>query len=270
MRKKKLEPAGSPAWMTTYSDMVTLILCFFVLLFAFSEIDIIKLKMVSDSFRNKSIVEGGVNIISPEPPLHANTNTELDDSKHSTDEEQKQLEVQRMQEQQLDQLNDAINDYLKEHNLEGVIDTERDKEGLTLEIKDRILFDPGRANIKSEGVPFLARVGQLLVNMPNPIVVEGHTDNVPMSSAIYPSNWELSAARASGVIRFFIDNGGLDPTRMTAIGYGEYHPLVDNDTAENRAMNRRVSIRIGKLSADELIARMAEAEGLADAEANDD
>jgi len=254
-RKKSPTVAGAPAWMVTYSDLVTLILCFFVLLFAFSTIDVVKFKAVSDSFRMKSIIEGGVSIISPDPPLHANTNTPLDEDRHSTDEEQKQNEVQRMQEQQLDNLYEAIAKYLEDNKLESVITASRDTAGVTLEIRDRVLFDSGRADIKAEGMPFLARVAQLIQNMPNPIEIEGHTDNRPISTLQFPSNWELSTARASRVVRYLIDEHNIDPIRMTAVGYGEFRPIATNDTADDRALNRRVVIHIGKLSETELMER---------------
>lgn len=255
-RSKKSAAGGAPAWMVTFSDLVTLLLCFFILLFAFSTIDVVKFKAISDSFRKKSIVEGGVSIVSPDPPLHANTNVPIDEDKHSVDEEQKQQEVAQLQEQQLDDLYQAIKQYLEDNKLETVISASRDDLGVTLEIRDRVLFDSGRADIKPEGIPFLARVGQLIQNMPNPIEVEGHTDDRPISTIQFPSNWELSTARASRVVRYFISNHGMDPLRMTAVGYAEFKPIASNQTADDRALNRRVVINIGKLSVEELMARV--------------
>ncbi|WP_176720365.1 flagellar motor protein MotB [Desulfuribacillus stibiiarsenatis] len=255
MGKRKQASGGAPAWMVTFSDLVTLLLCFFILLFAFSTIDVVKFKAISDSFRKKSIVEGGVNIISPDPPLHANTNVPLDEDKHSKDEEQKQDEVAALQEQQLDTLYEAIKQYLEENKLETVISASRDDKGVTLEIRDRVLFDSGRADIKPEGIPFLARVGQLIQNMPNPIEIEGHTDNRPISTAQFPSNWELSAARSTKVVRYFITQHQMAPDRFTALGFAEFKPIASNVTADDRALNRRVVIIVGKLTDEELLSQ---------------
>lgn len=252
--KSKKKAGGAPAWMVTFSDLVTLLLCFFILLFAFSTIDIVKFKAISDSFRKQSIVEGGVSIVSPDPPLHANTNVPLDEDKHSTDEQQSQMEVAQIQEEQLDDLFEQIQQYLEDNRLEDVISATRDDSGVILEIRDRVLFDSGRAEIKQEGIPFLAVVGRLLSPLPNPIEVEGHTDSVPMSSFQYPSNWELSTARSSRVLRFFIDANNIKPERLTAIGFAEFKPIATNSTSEGRALNRRVVINIGKLSDEELSA----------------
>ncbi|OEF98758.1 hypothetical protein BHF68_00795 [Desulfuribacillus alkaliarsenatis] len=246
--------------MVTFSDLVTLILCFFILLFAFSTIDIVKFKAISDSFRKKSIVEGGVSVVSPDPPLHANTNVPIDEDNRSVDEDQSQQEVAQVQEEQLDDLYEAVQQYLEDNRLETVIAATRDDRGVTLEIRDRVLFDSGRAEIKPEGIPFLATVGRLIQGMPNPIEVEGHTDNIPISTIQFPSNWELSTARASRVIRYFIAEHEMDPDRMTAVGYAEYRPIAPNETADGRALNRRVLINIGKLSEDELMARAMAAE----------
>lgn len=114
---------------------------------------------------------------------------------------------------------------------------------LTLNILDRILFDSGQAIIKPEGQTVLKEIGGLLDQVPNrQIHVLGHTDNVPIHTSMYPSNWELSAARALSAVRFLVDQGGVDPKRIAAVAHGEFQPIAPNDSAEGRARNRRITI----------------------------
>jgi len=107
-----------------------------------------------------------------------------------------------------------------------------------------ILFDSGKAELKTESLEVLKKIGNILKDTQNKIIVEGHTDNVPIAGGKYSSNWELSSARAFSVIKYFVKDIGINPERLTAYGYGEYRPLVPNDTEENRAKNRRIEITI--------------------------
>lgn len=223
--------------MVTFSDLMTLLLCFFVFLFAFSNVDMVKFKAMSDSFRRSSIIEGGVSILSGKAPLHANVNASGDYQGGS-----------EYKPRQLDALYEAIIQYLQDNKLETVISATRDASGVSLEIRDRVLFDSGSAEIKEEGIAFLEKVGQLIQSLPNPIVIEGHTDNQPIVTSQYPSNWELSTARSAQVARYFISEFPINPRQISVSGYGEFRPVVNNDTADNRAINRRVVILVGELS----------------------
>ena len=111
-------------------------------------------------------------------------------------------------------------------------------------MKDAILFESGRAELKPEGIEVLKKLEGLISDFDNELVIEGHTDNVPMTSGRFPSNWELSTARAVTVVRYLSESLDIDPGRLSAVGYGEYRPIKPNDTAENRAANRRVNILI--------------------------
>jgi len=114
---------------------------------------------------------------------------------------------------------------------------------LTLNILDRILFDSGQAIIKAEGENVLKQIGGVLEQVPNrQIHVMGHTDNIPIHTSMYPSNWELSAARSLAAVRFLVDNGGVDPKRIAAVAHGEFQPVANNATPEGRARNRRITI----------------------------
>lgn len=125
-------------------------------------------------------------------------------------------------------------------NIEGVSVTE-DERGIVLSIASKIAFEPGKADLFPEMRPVLNWIAERIVKMPHPIRVEGHTDNVPIQSSHFPSNWELSVARATSVVRFF-EAYGIDPKRLSASGYGEFRPVASNDTEEGRAKNRRIDV----------------------------
>src|SRR5690606_8321240 len=118
-------------------------------------------------------------------------------------------------------------------------------------LQERILFDSGQAELKPDGLPFLDKISLLLSKIPNYVRVEGHTDNRPISTVQYPSNWELSGARASSVIRHILDSGEFNPSRFIAAGYGDTRPIVPNTSSENWQKNRRVEIVILELSEDQ-------------------
>jgi len=146
-------------------------------------------------------------------------------------------------ESKLDQLYVQLQNYIKENNLQTQLELNNIPEGVQITLKEEILFDLGKADIKSQAMPILERVGGILKSVKNPISVEGHTDNNPIRySHEFKSNWDLAAARAENVSEFLIDKDGIDPSRIRFISYGEYHPRVANDTKTHQAMNRRVNI----------------------------
>jgi chemotaxis protein MotB len=115
---------------------------------------------------------------------------------------------------------------------------------LVVRFADQVFFDLGKADLKPEAIEILTRLGPLLKDIPNPIRIEGHTDNLPISTARFPSNWELSTHRATSVIRYLVEELGFSPDKLSAAGYGEYRPIADNETPAGRALNRRVDIVI--------------------------
>lgn len=233
--KKPEEPkAGLPEWLATYGDLVTLLMCFFVLLFAFSSIDAQKFEAVMQSFQGSAGILPGAKTLA-DGPLVFNGMPEAQTTE-SPEESQK-----------LEDLKEQVEQYLEQNNLQENIQVELDARGLLLRFKDNILFDSGKADLKVEALTILDYLGGLLSKpefAERYIRVEGHTDNVPISTSRFPSNWELSASRAASVIRHYIEMNGIRPDRFTASGYGEYYPVADNATAEGRALNRRVDIVI--------------------------
>ncbi|WP_188456514.1 flagellar motor protein MotS [Virgibacillus oceani] len=240
---------GAPKWMVTYSDMVTLILVFFILLFSMSQIDLVKFEAISDSFRNRMIFDF---YPSPVPMDNPTENTSIEESGRNSNEFETPSQLKNINDRDdtidgKDSLNELMHDvekYLDENKLNNVISASRNERGVVLVLQELILFDPGEANILEKGEPFLNKIGSLLSKIPNKVKVEGHTDSKPMKSFRYPSNWELSGARASSVVRYLVNKNGFDESRFTIVGYSDTKPLVPNDSPENMSKNRRVEIVI--------------------------
>ncbi|MBU5593687.1 flagellar motor protein MotB [Amphibacillus sp. MSJ-3] len=249
LRERKQTQDGSPGWMTTYSDLVTLLLCFFVLLFSMSQIDVARFEAIAESFRNRNILfEGSPSAIDFEFP---NNSAAMPDQDDGFDLKKENLfesgEIAKNQES-LEELLAEVEGFLEEHQLQDVITANRTDQGVVLILQERILFDTAEAVIKSEGEPFLDKVALLLSNIPNYVRVEGHTDSRPISTEQFPSNWELSGARASSVIRYIINSGDFIEERFISVGYGDTRPIVPNDSSENWQKNRRVEIIILELA----------------------
>ena len=139
---------------------------------------------------------------------------------------------------------DKIQEIIDKNALTDSVKVREEDSGVVLQLSENVLFDLGKADLKPESIKVLDIISTLIPSISNEIMVQGHTDNIPISSGTYKLNWELSTARAITVLRYFIETKGFDPTRFSATGYGEYKPLVDNSTEENRAINRRVDILI--------------------------
>jgi len=231
------EQSQSP-WLVTYSDVVTLLLCFFVLLFSFSEINAQRFQTILAAFQaSLGVLDGGRTLIETKPDMQGSGDWELKD-----------VEFYRPElEAQLRDVYSRVRDFVEERGIGASLQVELGERGVTVRFADAVFFDLGKADLKPEALRTLDEVAVLLKEVPNHIRIEGHTDNWPISTERFPSNWELSTARATNVLRYLVEQHGLDPTRVSAAGYGEYRPLMPNDTDENRARNRRVDIVILRL-----------------------
>ena len=218
----------SPAWMTTFGDMMTLLLVFFVLMYSFSVMDLEKFDgFISALQARLGVLEGGRTITDEEQISRGSMGEDFNPSREN-----------------LHRVMGDMTRYVEEKGLEENVELEMTERGLVVRVTGRVLYEIGRAEILPEGRELL---GELVVNIsdiPNNVMVEGHTDNWPISTEEFPSNWELSTARATNVVRFLIEEHNLDADRLSAAGYSEYRPLVPNTTPENRAENRRVAIVI--------------------------
>jgi chemotaxis protein MotB len=217
--------------MTTFSDMVTLLLTFFILLYSTSNVDAKKFEKASNSLQSvfsgtiqSGVLDGGASI------SQEVTGDELSDLS-GIDENTKEMY-------------DQVKGYVDEQGLEAVVSVSANRDGVFVDIKELILFEPGEASIKPEGKQILDHLEGLFLQFENRIVVEGHTDNVPTGTSEYPTNWELSTDRAVNVVRYLSEVKKIPETRLAAIGYGEFRPMAANDTAANRALNRRVNLLI--------------------------
>lgn len=236
--------------MVTYSDMVTLILVFFILLFSMSQIDLVKFQAISESFRNRMIFDFYPSPIPMDSPTQQSSN--MENGKLSNefelppdqDAKNEMNQNEAVHQDTLDTLMDDVEHYLDENGLHNVITASRTDRGVVLVLQESILFDSGEAEILPSGKPFLNKVGSLLKNIPNHVTVEGHTDSRPISNFRYPSNWELSGARASSVVRYLIAKNDFDESRFSTVGYADTRPIVPNNSASNWSKNRRVEIVI--------------------------
>ena len=235
MARKKVnrdEPKGDE-WLATYSDCVTLLMTFFVLLYAMSSVDENKMRALSQAFRTVMAGEAGDTIL--EYSLY-NGDVPLIGGEIPTDT----IDGEKIEESMYYQ----VSKFVDEHDLEAVVDIIETDLGVAIQLRDNILFETSKSDLRSESKEILDSIAALISSMNYNIVVEGHTDNRPINTAEFPSNWELSVDRAVNVVRYFVENGKIDPSRLSATGYGEFQPIVDNDTEENMEKNRRVNILI--------------------------
>ena len=235
-RKPRSSKRGAPAWMTTYADMVTLLLTFFVLLYSFSTVDVQKFRAIIAAFQGTLGVLDGGKTISSVPAVNEGT-LDIDTA----------FDISQKEIQQIQALFEEVQSLIAEGQLPGTVELVTDERGLVVRFADRAFFDLGKADIRTDALPVLEQVAEILRPLPNQVRVEGHTDNLPIKTDRFPSNWELSTARATSVIRFFIEEKQLDPERLSAAGYGEYRPIDTNESAAGRARNRRVDLVILRL-----------------------
>ncbi|MGG3030305.1 MULTISPECIES: flagellar motor protein MotS [Bacillus] len=217
---------SSSSWMVTFTDLITLILVFFILLFSMSQIDLQKFKAAVDSIQK----DGGG--LQPDQTSIEKKKTPPSDAKKQADQQ--------------DQLLKKVNTYIKDNHLKAQMTAKRDERGVVLVLQEAVLFDTGEAKVLKNAETLLHQIAVLLQTIPNDIQVEGHTDSRNISTYRYPSNWELSAARASGVIQYFTSKEKLPSKRFIAVGYADTKPVEDNKTNEHMKENRRVEIVIKK------------------------
>lgn len=226
-RRRSSGGVAAASWLTTYSDLVTLLLCFFVLLYSFSAIDVVKFRRFIASFQGVGVLDGGTTpdttIVMPEENPNEVATEQLGPF---------WADAGRMM--------THVEEFLEAQGITAEVRAFREERGVLLELQDRVLFDSGQAILRPDGLELLSKLVTLFAEMPNEIAVEGHTDNVPISTPEFPTNWELSTARSARVVRYFVEIHGLTPERFAAIGYGEFRPTDSNATAEGRSRNRRV------------------------------
>ena len=233
-RNPESEGGNSAGWLTTFNDLVTLLMVFFVLLFTMSSVDTKKMEDFQYALQSGlGILEEGkmasISVKQTQPiadMAHIMTQPESEQNDRSGDMPDGKLADQIRQ--------------LMESNLN--IQVKHTHQGTRLSFENQILFDFGKATINPAGFSFLDTIAQAIKKVSYSVRVEGHTDNVPIQTPRFPSNWELSVGRAVNVVKYFAEVSDMNPQRLSAVGYGESRPVVPNDTPLNRAKNRRVEI----------------------------
>ncbi|UCD39251.1 MAG: flagellar motor protein MotB [Fidelibacterota bacterium] len=217
---------GAPFWMTTYGDMVTLLLTFFILMFAMSSINEQKFMQAANSLAQAlGVLEKNVSVIGELSPAIGTTGTSRE-----------QIDMVESMEQ--------IANVFQQEDLEDLASVEVTGPGeVLIRMGDQVLFDPGESQLKAQALRVIAGIANSVQGKTETVYVEGHSDNVPIMTPEFPSNWELSAARALSVVRL-LEEQGIPPGQLAAVGRSQYVPLVPNDTPEGRAKNRRVELYI--------------------------
>ncbi len=216
------------SWEMIYTGFVLILLSFFIMLCSFSTMEDAKVTRFVRSFVNTLVVlPGGVKtdpsnvLIPPSPDI---------------------VEIQK----ELGKIRQDIETYARKVGLKEDISLKETERGLVMRVSDNVLFELGQAMVLEKGFHFLDLLARVLTKTNHYIIIEGHTDNLPIHTHEFPSNWELSASRAVNVLRYFLERGGLSVERLSAVGYGEFRPLFKNETPANRAKNRRVEFVLTK------------------------
>jgi chemotaxis protein MotB len=214
--KRAVDHDNAQRWLLTYADLITLLLAFFIVMYSMSRLDAEKFDQMSDAFN--CVLRGTQTVISGS-----------ESGRHLMHSELRVLEKQIEEKILAERLNDQIK-------------TVQDERGLVIRVMETAAFDAGSAKLKPQMYSILNLLTEQLQAMDNHLRVEGHTDNNPINTTQFPSNWELSTARATGVVRYLVEVLHLDPKRISALGYGEYRPIASNVAAVGRARNRRVDL----------------------------
>ena len=249
MAKKKHhaeEHVNHERWLVSYADMITLLMVLFVVLYAMGQTDKSKLEVLRSSLQRAFSVEvlrgneattlrgsSGESLIPPPVPM-AITQEMIAITGQTTPDARMVTTLHEVRE--------AMTQVPVPSDTSGSVDVGASREGIVISLAGNMLFDSGKSDLKPRGMILLDTLAERLKTMPNEIRVEGHTDNVPIATPLYPSNWELSSARATTVGRYLAEHSEIDPRRLIAAGYGEFRPVAPNDTREGRARNRRVDL----------------------------
>lgn len=241
-RKKHAAPheehEGEP-WLLPYSDLMTLLLALFIALFAISQTDQKKMSELSQAFSSAFNMGG--------PSFFSQMGPNMGRRAEMPSDEDKGNHAYLAENQQLEEIQKKMQEYIEQNKLDDQLSTELNEQGLMIRIKERALFPSGSATLVGQAQSIVPVVAGIISSIPERVVVSGHTDNVPINSSQFPSNWELSSARALNFMKAILaSNTSLNPQRFSAIGYSEYRPIADNATEEGRAKNRRVEIFIAR------------------------
>ncbi len=222
-RKQDNQHENLERWLLTYSDLITLLLAFFIVMYSMSRVDAKRFGKMAEALNG--VLKGGTTVINKQ-----------------NSESQKGHGLLQLGD--LNMIQKQIEKRFNKLGREDVVQTEITERGLVVHIMESALFKVGSATLEPKAKDVLDIVYEQIKGIPNHVRVEGHTDDRPINTSLFPSNWELSTARATEVVRYFIDKFNFPPDKLSALGYGEYRPIRANNSIENRAKNRRVDIVI--------------------------
>ncbi|WP_270180475.1 flagellar motor protein MotB [Alkalihalobacillus sp. CinArs1] len=254
MRKKRHEDHDEhvdESWLIPYADMLTLLLALFIVLFAASTVDAKKYEAITRSF--EEVLNGGTGVLESEPSVMKPEDdsfvglTEEIEDKEDVEELPEEKDEEKLEEDlhNLQELKERIDQYISKQSLDSYLQTSLTEEGLLITIKEAALFNSGQAYLTNDAKGIASEISRFLVTDPaRNITVTGHTDNKPIKTSQYPSNWHLSSDRALNFMTELLKNSKLDPQLFSFTGYGEYRPVASNDSEKGRTKNRRVEVLI--------------------------
>lgn len=225
------KPENHERWLLTYADLITLLMIFFVVMYTISNVNSKKFAQLSNSMSQALLGQASGKLIGEAGPAFVS----------GTGSAGTKAEMANME-----KAKEQIDKYIKQQGLTGKVTVNQEERGLVISLKESLLFPLGSADLTPAAQQVITSVGKILASMPNQLRIEGHTDNLPIHTAQFPSNWELSTARATNVVNFLISRVGLQPKKLSATGYGEFRPIVANTSEAERAKNRRVDIVVLK------------------------
>jgi len=228
-KKKHEEHENHERWLVSYADFITLLFAFFTSLYAMSSVNEGKYRVLSDSLA-----------VSFNSSVHTSSASASGVSFVKQGSRNITSDFHNVFSNKYDKIKDALKELEKNRKLSFIVDENM----LTIRISESVLFTPGKDELIDDAHPVLDEVIAILKGLPNSVRIEGHTDNIPINTERFPSNWDLSSARSIAILKYFINEHGFAPSRLSALGYGEYRPIETNDTPSGRLKNRRVDIMV--------------------------
>jgi chemotaxis protein MotB len=210
-------------WLLTYADLITLLLAFFIVMYSMSQLDAKRFGKMKEALTG--VLHGGQSVLYNENDINKTGHGLLNIGN-------------------LKMIQSKVEERFRSINRQHDIQTEVTERGLVVHVMESALFRPGSSTLEPQALEVLDVVADIIKPLPNHVRIEGHTDDRPISTPVFPSNWELSSARATTVVRYMIDQHNLAPVRLSALGYGKFRPLRPNNSIENRAQNRRIDVLI--------------------------
>ncbi|KQX63805.1 MULTISPECIES: flagellar motor protein MotB [unclassified Paenibacillus] len=252
--KKHEEHVNHERWLITYADLITLLLVFFIIMYAMSKVDVQKYSVLAQALNMQfqkadSVLDKGFGVSGQMTPKQGdaqtpqNQNQSQDDQKEEKDKTKPEENEKEKREKELQDLLKQVQAYIKDQNLEAQVSASDTERGVAITLNDLFLFDLGKADLKAASFPILQKLASLIPTLNSKISIEGHTDNLPLATGSpFKDNWGLSFARSLSVLRYFSDTAKLDNNKFIATAYADTMPKVANTSDENRSKNRRVEI----------------------------